>query len=130
MLRTIALSLFASLATLSSAFASDATAMMYYADWCGPCQVLKPKLESAKASYTDATIDIMYLDFTSMDWDNIFKQAEKADSIGMADQVDLTNIRTGYALIVVDGQVLGRISAGMDEDMIHLMFDAALAPQP
>lgn len=117
------------LLTAAPAGASDAeaTAMMYYADWCGPCQMLKPKLEEAVATYEKGDVEVMYLDFTSMDFENIAVQAEKADSIGMADKVPLTGIRTGYAEIVVDGEVRGRISAGMGVDLIHMMFDNALA---
>ena len=106
---------------------TDATAMMYYADWCGPCQMLKPQLEEAVATYEAANVQVMYLDFTTMDFENIMIQADKADSIGMADQVTLTNVTTGYAVIVIDGVVRGRISAGMDVDLIHMMFDSALA---
>lgn len=126
MIKTALTGLAASIVLFTNAFAAEATAMMYYADWCGPCQMLRPKLVEAVKSY-DGDVEVMYLDFTSMDFDNIMKQAEKADSIGMADKVDLTNIRTGYALVVVDGEVRGRISAGMDVETIRMVIDGALA---
>lgn len=114
-------------ALFASAQAADATAMMFYADWCGPCQILKPALEQAVETYEGGEIEILYLDFTSMDFENVFAQAERADKIGAADEVNLAGIRTGYALIIIDGETKGRVSAGMDAATIKMMFDAALA---
>ncbi len=105
----------------------DATIVEFYADWCTSCKILDPQLELALATFTEAKIELVRLDFTKRDWDSVVAQAAIAKKYGIEEEVSLDHIKTGFALIVVDKEVRGRISAGMDAQMIQSSLRAALS---
>ncbi|MCI5047291.1 MAG: thioredoxin family protein [Aquisalinus sp.] len=127
-LKTIITSLVALAIVTASplARAADATAMVYWAEWCSACKILDPVLEEAVNTYDKAEMDIVRLDYTNMTYESLLVEAEKAEALGVADKVALNDVKTGYAVIVVDGELKGRVSAGMSVDLMHQVFDAAL----
>ncbi len=106
--------------------AADATAMVYWAEWCSACKILDPVLEEAVNTYDKAEMNIVRLDYTNMTYESLLVEAEKAEALGIADKVALNDVKTGYAVIVVDGELKGRVSAGMSVDLMQQVFDAAL----
>ncbi|WP_306250608.1 thioredoxin domain-containing protein [Parvularcula sp. IMCC14364] len=110
----------------SQARAADATAMVYWAEWCSACKILDPVLEEAVNTYDNGEIDIVRLDYTNMTYESLLVEAQKAEALGVADKVALNDVKTGYAVIVVDGEFRGRVGAGMSVALMHQAFDAAL----
>ncbi len=114
-------------AAFTPAYAADITAVYFYADWCTSCKIIGPQLEKAVEEFDQAEAEIVTLDFTKMDMASVMAQAEIAEQYGVGDVVMIDKVKTGFALIVVDKEIRGKISAGMDSQMIKDAFRAALA---
>ena len=109
-----------------NAFA-EVTAMVSNADWCGPCQVLQPKLHSAASEFDDGDVEIIYIDFTDMSVENFQEQIDRASPLTADDfLVNGEFLKTGFAYVLVDGDVVGEVSAGMSIDDIVEVFQGAL----
>ncbi len=91
--------------------ATPVTAMVSYADWCGPCQVLTPKLEEA-ADAVDVAF-IVYLDFTDLSAGNLDRQFERARPLSPDDFMEDRFIKTGFAHVLADGELADTITATM-----------------
>jgi thiol-disulfide isomerase/thioredoxin len=114
-------------AAFTPAHAADISAVYFYADWCTSCKIIGPQLEKAVEEFDEAEVEIVTLDFTKMDMESVMAQAEIAAEYGVGDVVMIDKVKTGFALIVVDKEIRGKISAGMDAEMIKDAFRAALA---
>ena len=75
------------------------TVALFYADWCGSCKILDPKLEQAKAALKDTKgIDWVVFDLTN--------DETKATSASLAATKNLSALyadhapKTGFALLV------------------------------
>ena len=95
-------------------------AVLSYADWCGACQVLDPKLADLRAAPPEG-VNVVTLDYTARDKDAYFGAAEAA---GVGDVVRAHfdgGVKTGMVLLidVDDGTVVGKISKDMDEAAIR-----------
>ena len=109
---------------------AEVTAMVSYADWCGPCQILQPKLHSAASEFDDGDVEIVYIDFTDMSAENFLAQIDRASPLTADDfLVNGEFLKTGFAYVLVDGDVVGEVSAGMSTDDIVDIFQNALKRQ-
>lgn len=75
------------------------TVALFYADWCGSCKILEPKLEKAKAALKDKSeIDWVVFDLTN--------DETKAQSSSLAAAKNLSTLyaehapKTGFAMLV------------------------------
>jgi len=130
-LARFAVIIFASLASLGvSGGASSANAavsvFMSYADWCLPCQVLTPKLESAIDEVGDDQIELIYLDFTEMTVENLDRQFDRAAPLAPEDFMDGRFIKTGFAYVLSDGVLVGEITSDMTAGEIVEVLAGAL----
>jgi thiol-disulfide isomerase/thioredoxin len=115
-------------AMLTNALAAELTVYISYADWCGPCQVLMPKLYAAADRFSASEVELVTLDFTEMTADNLDRQFERAGPLSPDDFMeDGRFLKTGFAYLVVEGTVEGRVSAGMALEDIITSFRSALA---
>lgn len=73
-------------------------AVLSYADWCGSCKTLDPKIEAVKAAGVPDGVGFVTLDYTDRDGDAFFAGADAA-GVGEA-------IRTFYADEVKTGILL------------------------
>ncbi len=125
MMKTLLAALTLFVATTLPAKAADATIMVMWAEWCTPCKILDPVLDSTVKDYDN--VEILRLDFTDLSFENIKAQVTRAEAIKAEDYVPIVGLKTGYGLIIVDGENRGRVSAGMTADIIKLSLDNALA---
>ena len=87
-------------------------AVLIYADWCGSCKILDPKIKAIQSSVTIPGLDFVTLDYSDKNADNFYEQAEAA-GVGDAIKTYLAGtIKTGQLVLVdVDDQkVLSKVT--------------------
>lgn len=115
---------------VTSALAEDTrlAAVLVYADWCGSCKILDPKLETAKAEGPIDGIQYVVLDYTERD-DAAFFSAADALGIGAPVRAKLDgSIKTGILLLVDidDAKIVGDLRKELSPaDIRAAMVEAA-----
>ena len=94
------------------------TIMFSYADWCAPCQILRPKLEAALETVDRTDIEVIYLDFTELTADNFDEQFSRATPLAPEDFILGQFVKTGFAYVVIDGGIAGELRSDMSIDEI------------
>jgi len=87
-------------------------AVLIYADWCGSCKVIDPKVKKVQSMGKIPGLEFVTLDYTAKDADAFYAQADAA-GIGDAVKTYLDGtIKTGQLLLIdVDDQkVLSKVT--------------------
>jgi thioredoxin 1 len=82
----------------------------FYADWCGPCKIMKPIFEEVKKEY-EGKIDFQKVDVEA--------DAEKASKFGIMSIPTL--------VIMKDDQEMGRKMGAMPKDALIAWLDSYLS---
>lgn len=82
----------------------------FYADWCGPCKIMKPIFEEVKKEY-EGKIDFQKVDVEA--------DAEKASKFGIMSIPTL--------VIMKDDQEMGRKMGAMPKDALTAWLDSYLS---
>ena len=102
-------------------------AVLIYADWCGSCKVLDPKLQSAKAEGPIAGLQHFVLNYTDRDEDALFTAADEL-GLGAPIREKLSDgVKTGILLLVDldDGTVVGDLRKELSAEEIRAAMVAA-----
>lgn len=79
------------------------SAVLIYADWCGSCKVLDPKLKAVLPQFEDRGVTLVTLDYTAKDKD-AFYAAANAAGVGEAVRSALGDtVKTGQLFLVPEG---------------------------
>ena len=100
----------------------------HYADWCGTCKVLDPKVEKARASLPAETLEkLNFVTFDLTDSSTKSKSKMMADEKGLSKHFENAR-KTGYFLIVnAKGDVIGRIGKDMSHnDIVETLTSSIL----
>ncbi|MEM6535102.1 MAG: thioredoxin family protein [Pseudomonadota bacterium] len=105
-------------------------AVLSYADWCGSCKALDPKISAVLDANTFDGVEIFSLDYTARD-DAAFYAA--AETLGVAETLRGEfgdKIKTGkmYLIDAAAGTIISRIDKTMDEAAIAAAIEASVAP--
>lgn len=87
-------------------------AVLLYADWCGSCKTLDPKIKAAQAMGNIPGLEFVILDYTDKDADALYAQAAAAGvEKAVRDHLNGT-IKTGSLLLVDvdDEKVVGKVT--------------------
>lgn len=89
-------------------------AMYMYADWCGACQAIKPKMEAAKQEFTGKPVL-----FAKMDMTNDFSAHQSkllASRLGLLEIFNQNEGKTGFVLLVDanTSEIIGKITTDDD----------------
>lgn len=113
----------------SEVMSTKTKAVLVYADWCGSCKVLDPKVQKVKSMGAIPGVDFVTLDYTLKDPDVFYAQADAA-GVGKAvrDYLDGT-IKTGLLLLVDvdDEKVIGKVTKTSDVGDIVAELKKAVA---
>ena len=95
-------------------------AVLSYADWCGSCKALDPKVKAVQAANTFDGVEFATIDYTSRDMDAFFADAE---TLGVTAAMRATfpdKVKTGrlYLVNMDSGEVVGTVDKSMDEAAI------------
>ncbi|MEP3889079.1 MAG: thioredoxin domain-containing protein [Hellea sp.] len=103
-------------------------AVLIYADWCGSCKVLDPKIKKVQAMGPIRGLEFVTLDYTAKDADGFYAQAEAA-GVGEAvkNYLDGT-VKTGQLLLVDldDQKVVGKVTKTLEPSAIVTALKDAL----
>lgn len=104
-------------------------AVMSYADWCGSCKALDPKVKAVQAANTFDGVAFATIDYTSRDADAFFADAE---TLGVGEAMRTTfseKIKTGklYLVDLDSGDVIATVDKSMDEAAIKATISDAAA---
>lgn len=102
-------------------------AVLVYADWCGSCKVLDPKLTEAKAEGPIEGLQHFVLDYTARDEAAFFASA---DQLGIGEPIRAKlgdTIKTGILLLVDidDGTVVGDLRKDLSAAQIRSAMESA-----
>ena len=109
--------------------AAKTTAVLIYADWCGSCKILDPKVKEARGFGTIPGLDFVVLDYTKKDAADFYAQAEAA-GVGAAVTAYLNGtIKTGQLVLVDmdDQKVLKKIDKTYEVPQMISAFKEAIA---
>lgn len=92
-------------------------AVLSYADWCGSCKALDPKVKAVQAANTFDGVEFATIDFTSRDAGAFFADAE---TLGIGETMRAQfgdKIKTGklYLVDLDSGDVISTVDKSMDE---------------
>ncbi|MEL6691585.1 MAG: thioredoxin family protein [Pseudomonadota bacterium] len=104
-------------------------AVMSYADWCGSCKALDPKVKAVQASNTFDGVAFATIDYTSRDQDAFFADAETLGVAGAMRATFPDKVKTGrlYLVNLDSGEVVGTVDKSMDEAAITAAITEAAA---
>lgn len=114
--------------TTTQASTVKTKAVLIYADWCGSCKVLDPKIKNVQAMGAMPGLEYVTLDYTAKDADVFYAQAEAA---GVADAVRTYlngTIKTGQLLLVDldDQKVVGKVNKTLEQGAIVTALKEAI----
>ena len=104
-------------------------AVLSYADWCGSCKALDPKVKAVQAANRFDGVEFATIDFTSKDTDAFFADAE---TLGVGDTMRAVfgdKVKTGrlYLVDLDSGDVISTVDKSMAEADIAAAINAAVA---
>ena len=105
-------------------------AVLIYADWCGSCKVLDPKIKAIQSNVTIPGLSFVTLDYSDKNPDSFYAQAEAAGVGGAIKEYLADTIKTGQLLLVdIDNQkVLSKVTKTFEpSDIEKAMKDAVAA---
>lgn len=104
-------------------------AVLSYADWCGSCKALDPKVKAVQAANAFGGVEFATIDFTSRNSEAFFADA---DTLGIGDTMRAqfsAQIKTGklYLIDLDTGAVLSTVDKSMNEAAITAAIVEAAA---
>ena len=97
----------------------EVISLLFYADYCGSCKVLDPKVEVVKEALSTEPILFIKLDHSSDETTN--QAALLMDAIGMNDVYEAEKKSSGFMLVVDANtkEVIAKITRDMSESEIE-----------
>ena len=103
--------------------------MMFYADTCGSCKMLDPKIQAVKPEFLDQPILFATFDHSN---DNTRNQAAMlAERLGLGDLYAAQKKASGYMLLVdaKTGHPVGKLTRDLSKQEIREALEKALASE-
>ena len=121
----LAVSILGTMPYATRAAEPDRIAILMYADWCGSCKILDPKLKAVQPEFERGNILFVRFDLT----DDATKHQSRllAQALGVGELYEKNGGKTGYLAIVdrASGQSIERISKDHSEAEIRASLRSA-----
>jgi thiol-disulfide isomerase/thioredoxin len=102
------------------------TIVVFHADWCGSCKILGPKMmEAMEQLESKEALHIVKFDLT--DDTTKAKSADMAGENGLTDLYQKLTPKTGFAVLVKDGQEAVRITKTDSVEVIKAKLETFIA---
>ena len=101
--------------------------VLYYADWCGSCKTLDPKIKEATEKLVNKPALLTTFDMTNLATQ--YQAEQLANALGLADLYQEIGLKTGF-MVLIDpetGKQIDKISRGDTVDEIVSKIEAAIA---
>lgn len=107
----------------------DVVAALFYADWCGSCKTLEPKVDAARGGAQLDKQGVLFVRFDLTDAESSHQAGLLAQSLGLGAHFDHNAGATGYLLLIDahSGKAIGRLTKQMSAPAIAGSITAALA---
>ena len=104
-------------------------AVTSYADWCGSCKALDPKVKAVQATNTFDGVEFATIDYTSRSSEAFFADAETLGVAETMQTVFADGIKTGklYLIDLDSGDVISTVDKSMDEAAITAAISEAVS---
>lgn len=121
-----ALTFFLAFNTPASASKDDLVGVMFFADWCGSCKVLEPRVEKARED--EVLKDVEFVVFDMTDRNSIDNTRKLAKDEGLNDVLMTYGSATGFLVIYdrKEQKVVQLLTAGNSDKEIVKAFDTAI----
>lgn len=86
--------------TMPATVRTKTKAVLIYADWCGSCKILDPKIEAVKSAHRMPGLEFVKLDYTDKNPVNFYEQAKAAGVEKAVKDYFNGTIKTGQLLMV------------------------------
>lgn len=102
--------------------------VLFYADWCPKCKVLKPELERARLEDQLDDEDVLFVRLDLTDETTSHQAQLMANALGLEDYYVENEGRTGFMLLIdpTSGQAIDRLTKSMSAEEISQRIDSAL----
>lgn len=99
---------FATAADAPQSIEPERMAVLFYADWCGSCKVLDPKIKEARSELSDET-KTLFVTFDLTDDASKMQTAMLAESLGLGEVYAEHGNKTGFMLVLdAEGKTVER----------------------
>lgn len=128
-MRLLSIFLLGALFTLSfpaiSHAKDDIVSVLFYADWCGSCKILDPKVEEARES--DAAKDIKFVVFDMTDRNSIKNSQQIAEDQNLKPLLQKYGAATGFMVIYNrdKDEIIDVLGSGASPEEIISKFEKA-----
>lgn len=104
---------------------AEAYAVLFYADWCGSCKAIDPKLEEARASLAEEPV--LFVTFDMTDEKTQKQTAMLANALKLEDHFSENAGKTGFILMIdpKNNNVLDRITKSDSTEEMEKKIAAA-----
>lgn len=104
-------------------------AVLIYADWCGSCKVLDPKIKEVKSNNRLEDVNFVTLDYTNKNPEDFYAQAKAAGVEAPIRTLFGEKVKTGLLLLVDadDNLIIGQVTKAMTPAEILGSINAAVA---
>ena len=103
-------------------------AVLVYADWCGSCKALDPKLKAVKAAGTIDGLEFVTLDYTDKDQGAFFAAAMGAGVEGPMRDLFSDGVKTGQLILIDadDQRIIEKVTKSYSEEEIAAALKKAV----
>ena len=102
--------------------------VLFYADWCGSCRILDPKIEKARGKADLDNQDILFVRLDLTDATSRHQAELLASKLGLGEVYSENAGKTGFMVLFdgSSGKPIARLTKDMDADQIITAIDSAL----